>query len=204
MKKYEMRLRGYDMTEDDAKASQPIQRATPRKRRNTDCTDKKRLTSKQQKFLVNLSNGQTQKQAALNAGYSPKNARQSGYQAIKFIRLRAPEAMDQAGLTVPVLIDKYLRPQLKAKETKYFSERGIVTDRRDLPDNGARNAALDMAFKLQGAYPRNGEGEDHAGGSGLTINVGLIMSREAGILLGEEDGEAPQKLVESVHADPND
>jgi len=191
------------MTEDSAKASQSIQRTTLRKRRNTVRTDKKRMTSKQQRLLVSLSKGQTQKQAALNAGYSPKNARQSAHQAIKYIRLRAPEAMDQAGLTMTVLIDKYLRPQLKSKETKFFAQRGIVTDRRDLPDNGARNAALDMAFKLQGAYPKNGDGEDHAGGSELTINVGLIMSQEAGVLLGEEDGEAPKKFVESVHADPN-
>jgi hypothetical protein len=64
--------------------------------------------------------GQTLGDAAIEAGYSAKNPHQSGYQALKQIKGRVPELMDELGLTDRALIRKYLVPLLKAKETKFL------------------------------------------------------------------------------------
>jgi hypothetical protein len=82
--------------------------------------------------------GATITEAARKAGYSEKNLAQSGHQALKAIRLRMPELMDEAGLTERALIEKYLVPLLSAKDTKYFQRRGKVTDKRTAPDNDIR------------------------------------------------------------------
>ena len=114
---------------------------------------KKDLSSRQHAFLKAYAKGKTLKQAAIEAGYSKTNADQSGYQALKAIKGRAADLMDEIGLTDRVLIENYLVPLLEAKETKFFKD-------GDKPISVAalaiRHAALDTAFKLRGSYaPRN-------------------------------------------------
>lgn len=91
-------------------------------------------------------------EAARRAGYSDRNLAQSGHQALKAIRLRMPELMDDLGLTERALIEKHLVPLLSAESTKYFQNKGKVSDKRSVPDNDTRLKALEMSFKLRGAY----------------------------------------------------
>ena len=114
---------------------------------------KKDLSSRQHAFLKAYAKGKTLKQAAIEAGYSKKNADQSGYQALKAIKGRAADLMDEIGLTDQFLIENYLVPLLEAQETKFFNE---GKKRVNVAALGIRHQALDTAFKLRGSYaPRD-------------------------------------------------
>jgi len=117
---------------------------------------KKDLSSRQNAFLKAYAKGKTLKQAAIEAGYSKKNADQSGYQALKAIKVRAADLMDDIGLTDRALIENYLVPLLNAKETKFFNE---GKRRINVPALGIRHTALDTAFKLRGSYAQRKEAE---------------------------------------------
>lgn len=71
---------------------------------------KKAPSFKVLRLLEGLAQGKTQKQAALDAGFSSKNPSQSAYQALAVIREHMPELMDRCGLTAGALIEKYLLP----------------------------------------------------------------------------------------------
>ncbi len=77
---------------------------------------------------------------------------QAGYQALQSLKLKMPNLLERLGLGHVVLIEKYLKPQLDAHMVKFFQHEGKVTDERIVPDNDARLKALDMTFKLGGAY----------------------------------------------------
>src|ERR1700674_999418 len=80
----------------------------------------KQLTPRQVAFASNVLEGRTLTEAARRAGYSDKNLAQSGHQALKAIRLKLPELMDELGLTERTLIEKHLVPLLSATITKFF------------------------------------------------------------------------------------
>ena len=65
--------------------------------------------------------------------------------------LKVPALMDSLGLTKTVLIEKYLIPLLSASVTICIREKG-KTRRVSILDGATRQRALDMAFKLSGAY----------------------------------------------------
>lgn len=68
------------------------------------------------------------------------------------------DAMEASGLTDRVLVNKYLKPALKARETQFFAHKGVVMDERDVIAWGTRTRALDMAFQLKGSYaPRQAQ-----------------------------------------------
>jgi len=115
--------------------------------------NKRKPNMRQQKFVKELAKGNTLAQAARNAGYSEKNANQSGYQALAQLRGRVPELLERHGLGEEVLIDKYLRPLLDAEETKFFNNGKKQINVAAL---GIRHAALRTAFELHGSYaPRD-------------------------------------------------
>lgn len=62
------------------------------------------------------------------------------------------QLLEDHGLGNSVLIEAHLKPLLEAKEIKFFYKNGIVVSTRRVKDNGTRTKALDMAFKLTGAY----------------------------------------------------
>jgi hypothetical protein len=98
-------------------------------------------------------------EATIAAGYSDQNPRQSGFQALEQIRKKMLELLDKHGLTDDSLIDKYLRPALEAKETKFAQFEGKFTDKRNVVAWGPRLTALDMALNLKGSFPREGAAE---------------------------------------------
>jgi hypothetical protein len=130
---------------------------------------KKDLSSRQHAFLKAYAKGKTLKQAAIEAGYSKKNADQSGYQALKAIKVRAADLMDEMGLTDQVLIENYLVPLLDAKETKFFNE---GKQRINVAALGIRHAALDTAFKLRGSYaPRDPRAAEQFGNQVIIVDI---------------------------------
>ena len=103
----------------------------------------KQLTPRQVAFASNVLEGRTLTEAARRAGYSDKNLAQSGHQALKAIRLKLPELMDELGLTERTLIEKHLVPLLSATITKFFQHEGRVKQKREVADNDARLKALE-------------------------------------------------------------
>jgi hypothetical protein len=89
-------------------------------------------------------------QAAIAAGYSPKNASQSAHQALA--SLKVPDMLNNAGYSIPVIIEKHLTPKLYAKTTKLAIDDGKFTDFVDLEDHGTQMQAIDTMLKMHGAY----------------------------------------------------
>jgi hypothetical protein len=140
------------------------------KRRST----KQLLTPKQARFLKELRKATTQAQAVLKAGYETNNPDQTASNVLARIIRRAPEALERCGLDLETLVKKRLVPALGAKETKFFAWEGEVTDSRDVVAWDARLKSLDMAFRLHGAYPKNGNGNGnhaHVGGPTFTLVI---------------------------------
>jgi Terminase small subunit len=114
---------------------------------------KKPLTVRQSRFARAFMKSRTLGEAAIKAGYSPKHARKCGHQALQALRNKnVPEIMSELGLSVPVLIDEYLRPLLKATETKFAQDDPKFSDYIDVENLDVRDRALDKAFRLYGAY----------------------------------------------------
>jgi hypothetical protein len=119
---------------------------------------KKPPTPRQSRFAKAFMESRNLAEAAIAAGYSPKNPSESGAQALRVMAPKISEMMDDAGLSVKVLIQKYLAPLLDAKQTKFAIEKGEFTDSVDVEDNSTRKDALDIALRMHGAYaPRDAD-----------------------------------------------
>jgi hypothetical protein len=120
--------------------------------------------AKQQALIRQLAKTKHQGKAAIAAGYSPKHARQSAYQALESIRKTAPELLARHGLDDDSLIDKHLLPLMNAEETKFFTlpvgkgkDRRLQIESRKTANWSARTAGLDIACKIRGLYVREPE-----------------------------------------------
>jgi hypothetical protein len=120
---------------------------------------KRRLTAKQQELIRQLAKTKHQGKVAIAAGYSPKHARQSAYQALESIRKTAPELLADDSL-----IDKHLLPLMNAEETKFFTlpvgkgkDRRLQIESRKTANWSARQNGLDIAYKIRGLYVREQE-----------------------------------------------
>ena len=147
-----------------------------KKRRNRE------LSTRQKKYVEARLEGQSKTDAAITAGYSAKNAGQSGYQVEKAIAGRMRELMDDVGLTDRLLIEKHLIPLLDATETKFFPWRKVtkhkteqIIDEREVAALGTQIQALDMAFRLRGDYaPKHIDTEPDVSDEVTVINIGGI------------------------------
>jgi hypothetical protein len=77
-------------------------------------------------------------QAAIAAGYSPKNASQSAHQALA--SLKVPDLLNNAGYSIPVIT------------TKLAIDDGKFKDFVDLEVHGTQMQAIDTMLKMHGAY----------------------------------------------------
>ena len=147
-----------------------------KKRRNRE------LSTRQTMYVEARLEGQSKTDAAITAGYSGKNAGQSGYQVEKAIAGRMRELMDDVGLTGRLLIEKHLIPLLDATETKFFPWRKVtkhkteqIIDEREVAALGTQIQALDMAFRLRGDYaPKQIDTEPDVSDEVTVINIGGI------------------------------
>lgn len=136
-------------------------------------SEAKSLTIRQARLARILCSGSAKSygEAAVAAGYSAKNARQSGYQALQQILAKAPEVMSKLGLTLESVIDKHLRPLLDASAVKIVQRKGRFTDWVELPDNATRLHAVQTVLKLHGAYPSEEELQRQHGVEVVIIDV---------------------------------
>lgn len=139
----------------------------PSKSEDKKASDKGKLTIRQSRFARVLTErtNQTLGEAAVLAGYSQKNAGQSGHQALEAIKAKSPEIMARLGLNLETIIENHLKPLLHAKETKVFAHEGKITDYADLEDNTTRRYATHTALELLGAFPSEEQKRD--------MNVGV-------------------------------
>ncbi len=124
-----------------------IRQSVPRRKRRS-----KFLTYRERMLIECLSQGMSVTRAALKAGYSDQNPGQSGYQALKAIREKAPELLDRHGLTDEALIEKHLKPMLNATRTVYVKHKGKITDEREVIAWVPCIASLELAFRIRGMY----------------------------------------------------
>jgi hypothetical protein len=135
---------------------EPPKKATVKPRKQ----HRRKLTAKQRALIKALARSKHLGKAAIEAGYSPKNATQSGAQALAAIRKTAPGLLAKHGLDDDSLIEKHLIPLLQAQETKYFaytSQGKRLLLERNVAAHSIRANALDMAFKIRGLYVREQE-----------------------------------------------
>lgn len=145
-----------------------------------------------------LSKADSIAEAGRIAGYS---GRDSAHTALETIKLKMPELMDKMGLTDEMLINNYLRPGLEANETKFFAEKGVVMETREVVSWGDRRGFLDMAFKLKGKYAAKDDPDDKQSG-GITFNLAVLDPARASTLLASLTGnQRPAVLVDALHED---
>lgn len=114
---------------------------------------KPKLTVKQSRFAKAFMKSHSLKDAALEAGYSPKNPTESGIQARKAILEKAPEVMGRQGLDLDTVIRKHLTPLLNATETKFAQHEGEYTDFVIVENLPIRMQATRTALELLNAFP---------------------------------------------------
>jgi len=116
------------------------------------------LTIKQRKLVKGIADGKTQKQAALEAGYSPKNADNIASHELKKTQVSAAiqDLMEELGLDDKSLL-RIHKDMLEAKRiisvmVSKEANGGGTVDFIDVPDWQARGKGLEMAYKLKGAF----------------------------------------------------
>ena len=125
------------------------------------------------KVLRSMGRGDTLTKASKKAGYS---CVQAASNAIRRAKEKMSDVLDRHGLTDDALVKDYLRPLMKANEVQFFQHQGIVLDKRVVPALGIRSGALDMALKLKGSYPKNGD--DKHNGNGINIDKAIVLAPE--------------------------
>jgi len=107
------------------------------------------------RFVDGILEGKSMQQAAIDAGYSPVTARQ----ATRDIMPRCREIFRQAlhdKISVTKLADT-IAAGLEAEATKFFADKGAVTDERNVIDWSERRQYSELAADLMGYRPdRNG------------------------------------------------
>lgn len=129
----------------DSETPSPISKKGSRTSRKS----AKRLTEKQHKFLDNKLAGMNDRQAALQAGYSPKDPDGAARQVKNAVEANVYEAL---GIRRDQFIRKYLGSALEAKETKAFSNDGRIIYSKPMVAWQPRLRALDIAMLMAGEY----------------------------------------------------
>ena len=104
-------------------------------------------------------NGKNQSQAAVAAGYSPKNPDVSGAVAMAQLRRKVPDILIRLGLYPEKVFSDVLVPGLRAKRAEHFSHGGVVIETREFVDHEQRGKYFDRWCKLIGLY--GSADEDH-------------------------------------------
>lgn len=127
----------------------------PKPRKN----GRKRMNARQAALLKNLSKGMTQKQAAINAGYSEKHADKVAHQTLTRMQENWGEHLEAVIGNQRSVLEKYLVPLMNARHQKAFNHNGKVVYSKPMVAWGPRRDGLDIYCKIAGAYkmPEIGE-----------------------------------------------
>ena len=134
------------------------------------------LTPKQAKFAQGILNQELIVDAAIDAGLSAnrKTAGELGNRELRKPKVIAAIqlALQQAGIT-PQLIADRVREGLDAKEIKFFAEKGIVSDEREVVDFSERREMVKVATNLMGADKKE---KDVGGPEDKGIHISVVLN----------------------------
>lgn len=95
------------------------------------------------------------KASAISAGYSEGGAVNTASRLLQEPEIRQGVIAAQEGIGIDAdYLSRKLKESLGAKETRFFSDKGVVTDERKVPDNNVRLKALELAHRLRGDFPQ--------------------------------------------------
>ena len=114
-------------------------------------------TGKKERFVREFSDPQSPgfnnaSQASILAGYSRSHG--DALLAQPQVKNGVIAAMERLGIDDKFLAEG-LKEGLRAEDTRFFSDKGIVTDERRTPDHHARAKFQDMTYRLRGDYPKD-------------------------------------------------
>jgi hypothetical protein len=159
------------------------------------------LTPKQSRFAAAYAKSHSMKEAALVAGYSPKNPSQSANQALAAIKEKAPEVMAAMGLTLGSVIENHLVPLMHAREMKFAQYKGKFTDYVEVEALGIRLGATVKALELLNAFPSR----DQALAAQVGVDV-IVMDmprpKHPPIDVQPANGNTPKKELQAEKPDP--
>lgn len=132
---------------------------------------KAKLTDKQRKLIKGVAEGKTQKQAAIDAGYSPKCADEIASQQLNKDSVKASlqDLMEHMGLSDGALLIKHrelLNAQKQLSGVKDANSGSV--EFIEVPDHAVQCKALEIAYKLKGAFV---EKKEVTFPDGISINV---------------------------------
>ena len=143
-----------------------------------------KLTTKQRKLIKGVVEGKTQKQAAIDAGYSEKSAETIASQQLAKEQVKATiqDLMEHMGLSDGALLVKHrelleAQKQISGVQSKGGNPRdadGGSLEFVDVPDYQIQAKALEMAYKLKGAFTDKAEIK-HSGAIG-TPELNVIVN----------------------------
>lgn len=112
---------------------------------------RRELTARAKTVVRSLLEGANTTQALINAGYSKGYAihHKESILANPTIQRTFSQVLEAAGVTDDKIADK-IRSLIDAKETKYFSHQGEVTDSREVEALGIQADMVQFAAKLKG------------------------------------------------------
>jgi hypothetical protein len=96
-----------------------------------------------------MINGATAAEALITAGYSKTNATTTILNN-PIVKQTFNDLLDKAGLSDDVLAERIRFMANDAKETKYFADKGIVTDQREVEALSIQADMLKFAAKVKG------------------------------------------------------
>lgn len=152
-----------------------------------------RLTDKQAAFVQEYIVCLNATEAALRAGYKPKNAKSLGYQVLQkpHVQTAIQRAMDKRARRTEIEADAVLQELAKIAFLdirQAFDEKGRLKDIQEIPEDVARSIAGIEQFIEFG-----GRGEDREA-FGITKKIKLIEKTKALELLGRH-----LKLFKEIH-----
>jgi hypothetical protein len=140
-----------------------------------------KLSLKEEKLVNALTKVDSVAEAGRLAGY---NTKQAAHQALARVRERAPEALQRLGITRDRVFQK-LGALMDAKETKFFADKGVVMETREVEAQDIQMRATVELAKMHGAYPRGTDENVMIDSGGIMINVGVFNEPGAAQLFEE-------------------
>jgi hypothetical protein len=134
----------------------------------------KGLTVRQRKLVHGLVAGQRPTDAARAAGYSEATAVHGITRLMAGAPFRAAlsRSLSRAGITDTKLWAG-LKDGLTALETKFFADKGQVTDQRDVIAWGPRHQHLETALRLKGYLGRESVDAEPLPAPAVTVTINL-------------------------------
>lgn len=146
------------------------------------------LTPKQTKYVRERLKGKTKKRAALDAGYTESMAN-AATAKIENGEIRRRFRLAIQRHCSPEHIAQRISEGLDAEETKFWAEKGVVMDERNVVAWTERRNYAEMAAKYGGMYVEKQELEvkEITDGSSRVARLSELLARAAQRVAGEAD-----------------